>query len=311
MLILSNELNDYFENKKQIKPVPFYLMLKYYHNRLGTRIKICGVCICCNQYFETNWKQLNHRKYGKLKQICHKCSLKYATNTQQWRQKNSQAQKIAQNRPETKKRMSESVKKSKTPQVIKKHSDASKRMWQNESYRKKVLQNQKKGFENLSQETKFRISCKNRFYSGKYESKFGKIYFNSSWQLAFIIWCENNDNINEMRRCKDVITYKDKQNKMRSYFPDFQIQDNNGVIYIVEIKGRLNLRNVEEKAQASRVYYQNKKQYCLYYEKDLIRMGVIKKRHNAKELCQINKNKITDYFQGQSLKNDKSKEQEN
>lgn len=69
------------------------------------------------------------------------------------------------------------------------------------------------------------LSGNKKHKSGKYDG----IYFDSSWELAFYVYCiENNINIS---RCKEVRSYiyNDKQYK---YYPDFQIQNK-----IIEIKG--------------------------------------------------------------------------
>ena len=252
-----------------------------------------GICEICGESFTITYASLKKRTRCDIlsHQICNKCILKYVTSSEEWRKSNSKAQKIAQNRPEVLEKMRIAVKASKTPEVLKRHSEASKKMWKDSNYREKHAKGMKKALENMSEESYERMTRKNRFYSGWYNSVFGKIFFNSSWELAFIIWCEQNKEVKSLTRCKDKISYKDKTGKIRFYLPDFDVVTEHNS-YIIEIKGRFNFDNVEEKKKASDLFYKNKKNYCLWFKRDLLQKRIITNNFNAKEFCLKHQNKI-------------------
>ena len=137
----------------------------------------------------------------------------------------------------------------------------------------------KKAFENMSDESYEKMTHKNRFYSGWYHSKFGKIYFNSSWELAFIVWCENNKSVLSLIRCKDKIKYKDVDGKNRIYMPDFEVTTEQD-IYIIEIKGQYNLIN----------------------RHDLINRGIISNHFNPQKFCESLSSKIEGLYKNGTVK---------
>lgn len=286
----------------QHTPIP-YNMFQEHAEETPPCTRIHGVCECCVQEFVIQYKMLKRRTRCDIikHQICNNCILKYVTSTNEWRKNNSDAQKIAQNRPETLEKMRKSVKASKTPEVLKKHSLASKKMWTNEKYRNRHREGMKKAFENMSDESYEKMTHKNRFYSGWYHSKFGKIYFNSSWELAFIVWCENNKSVLSLIRCKDKIKYKDVDGKNRIYMPDFEVTTEQDV-YIIEIKGQYNLRNVEEKKKSSDKIYQGEKHYCLWYKHDLINRGIISNHFNPQKFCELLSSKIEGLYKNGTVK---------
>lgn len=282
----------YITKVLQHTPIPYNLFQEH-AEETPPCTHIQGTCECCGKEFIVKYATLKRRTRCDIfhRQICNNCILKYVTNTDEWRKTNSDAQKIAQNRPETLKKMREAVKASKTPEVLKKQSISSKKMWEREEYRNRHKEGMKRAFENMSDESYERMTHKNRFYSGWYLSKFGRIFFNSSWELAFVVWCENNSNVCSLIRCKDKIKYKDETGRYHIYMPDFEITTTSDV-YVVEIKGRYNLKNVDEKKKASDEIYQGKKHYCLWYKNDLIQRGIIWNHFNPKNFCESLKSKI-------------------
>lgn len=283
------------------KEIPFKEAFK---NKLKKNCKavISGNCVVCNKEFKMNWNKLVLRKFSGDKEICQKCSLKFATNTDEWREKNSKAQLIAQNKPEVLKKMSDSVKKSKTEDVKKRTSETMKKVWKTDKYiknqKQKHLEGMQKAYNNP--ESLYKMIHKNRFYTGWYESKWGDIFFASSWELAYIIYCENNENIIHLEKCMDWIKYKDSSGKTRKYNPDFKIKTIYGE-YVIEIKGKLAYNNKENyvflKADASKRFYKNTV-YCLYLITDLIRMGVLSSNHKAKKFCDLHNDKIKNLNKG-------------
>lgn len=279
----------------QIEPMTIDFTQKYFDNNYRGRYLAKANCDICGKDFIRDCYSIFGRKrvYGNGHYFCSPtCGVKFATSQKGWKEKNSKAQLIAQNRPEVKAKMRASVKASKTPELLRKHSEASKKMWLSEEYRKKHRESMKKAFKNMSQESKDKMSYKNRFHSGWYNSdKFGKMYFNSSWELAFIVWCENNTLIETLKRCDDTIPYKDKNGKERFYYPDFEIKSSSG-IQIIEIKGKRNLNNVEEKKIHAKNFYKNEKDYCLYFYNDLIKLKVLNRNFKAFDFCMKHIDKI-------------------
>lgn len=81
------------------------------------------------------------------------------------------------------------------------------------------------GYRNAMQNPEDRYKCK----SGKYEYK--GINFDSSWELAFYIWLEDNDK-QFIYHPKITVNYTDDYGIERRYYPDFIVE---GTFY--EIKG--------------------------------------------------------------------------
>lgn len=105
-------------------------------------------------------------------------------------------------------------------------------------------------------------------YNRKYNYK--NISFDSSWELAYYIWCEDH-NI-KIERCYDSFTYYDSNKNSHEYFPDFKLNN-----IFIEIKGNHlidengNLRNPYKSKQAQ----QNKD---FRYHKTLLMKNLIKKK---------------------------------
>lgn len=88
------EYNDYIKYKEFIS------------GKKWVRIK----CKTCNEYGILQIRKFTNRKYLPGEQICNNCIMKEVTNIEEWKHINSEAQKIAQNIPERKARMSKILK---------------------------------------------------------------------------------------------------------------------------------------------------------------------------------------------------------
>jgi len=88
-----------------------------------------------------------------------------------------------------------------------------------------------------------------KFLQGKYSPKFPKkykgnpceIYYRSSWERKFMIYCDTNENVLEWFSEEIAVPYRSPiDNKIHRYFPDFyiKVKESNGSIkkYIIEIK---------------------------------------------------------------------------
>lgn len=88
-----------------------------------------------------------------------------------------------------------------------------------------------------------------KYHQGKYKLKFPEKYegditnvvYRSSWELKFLIWCENTSNVIKFSSEELVIPYRcGTDNQIHRYFIDFKLKirqrDDSIKIYIVEIK---------------------------------------------------------------------------
>lgn len=90
-------------------------------------------------------------------------------------------------------------------------------------------------------------------YTGKYKGKYKvknpakyagdiqNVVYRSSWELKFMVWCDNNTSILEWGSEIAVIPYKSPvDNRMHRYFVDFyiKVRDETGTVkkYLIEIK---------------------------------------------------------------------------
>ena len=94
-----------------------------------------------------------------------------------------------------------------------------------------------------------------------------KIYYRSSYELNFLKWCENSQNIFLFETNKDCILY-DFDGMTKRYLPDFTINHN----IVVEIKPKKLIENKQNKAKfcAAKAYYSKKNiQYFVLTEEEL------------------------------------------
>jgi len=88
-----------------------------------------------------------------------------------------------------------------------------------------------------------------KFLQGKYSPKFPEkykgnpceIYYRSSWERKFCVYCDTNENIIEWQSEEKAIPYRSPlDGKIHRYFPDFliKVKESNGNIkkYMIEIK---------------------------------------------------------------------------
>lgn len=186
---------------------PFLKVLGY------SKRKVRFICQECSKKDIMTINSMKRRKICGIKPICRKCSLKFATNSDEWRDSNSRAQYIAQNRPE----------------VLEKHRRAQYRLMKSDP-----LYAEKR--------------CSKSYISGTIK----RFRFDSSWELYFIVYCWESKDISSIERYNGSIEYIDQQNKMRKYYPDFIVNYTNGKKKIIEIKGAKKYKNYHEKFNAAR-----------------------------------------------------------
>jgi len=182
-------------------------------DKLKTKKKVQFVCQECGKKDIMPINSMRRRKICGIKPICRKCSLKYATNSEEWINNNSKAQYIAQNRPEVleKQRNSQFALMAKDPLYADKR-------------------------------------CSKSYISGTIKG----MRFDSSWELYFIVHCWNSKDIISIERYGKSLTYIDVNGKARRYYPDFIVEYKNNKKKIVEIKGSRKYNNFHDKFNAAR-----------------------------------------------------------
>lgn len=84
-------------------------------------------------------------------------------------------------------------------------------------------------------------------HKGIVNSRFGEIPFDSSYELSFIEWCENHQDIVHLERDFMVIEYE--YNGSRCFVPDFQLWLSNGDFLVVEVKSDWFAKQPKERAK--------------------------------------------------------------
>lgn len=212
----------------------FALLLK--EKCFNSKKKFCSICDKCNNDYFLSYANFNRRT--KNWNYCKKCYNKEITNTEECKKNNSNAQLIAQNRPEVKEKMSKSLIKfwAENP-IIKEKMIKNVKAYYTLEIREKVSKK--------STENNLKVTNMNTPYSGYIWNSTDKIRFDSLLELSFIIY--QYELGNKVKRYKGYIEYED--NYTRRYIPDFILDDT-----IIEIKSKYyynkNKENILLKAEA-------------------------------------------------------------
>lgn len=237
-------------------------------------------CENCNKEFETSSKALKKRvealkKYDELsgKILCGKCSTLLIHKTHLARENNAKAQKIAQNKPEQKKKNREGVLRSReNPEIKEKWLKAVRECSQREDYRKKQSEAMKKRWEDPIERDKFlNNSCFHTSCHGIFSSKIsGNIRYESSYELMFLFQ-KDLDGV-KVKRFDMPIEYKLNEKK-HYYIPDFSLGEE-----IVEVKSHAILKKenrnelFEAKKEAMNNFLSNSevyKKYTVLFDEDI------------------------------------------
>lgn len=117
--------------------------------------------------------------------------------------------------------------------------------------------------------TPVKFCVRGRYFSTKNNIDFK---YDSLWEKRRMEYYDNNPHIVSWGRCKDKILYFDpRKNKMRIYYPDFEIVYNDGEIFVEEIKCLIQpfILNIFAKFEAAKWYYllSAKKYYMIKKDK--------------------------------------------
>lgn len=232
-----------------MKFVIAFPLTRVHEKDLAGKATIVFCCRDCNSlYFENKHDLLERDDI----EICGSCLRRKKSRSAERRLTNSRAQRIAQNRPDVKRKMSVSVRAAwardyearcesirdsylTNPAHRENISKASLRNWRDDEYAR-------------------RIERSSRSKIGRYND----IFYQSLCELAFLLWCEENGR--SVARFAGSIPYE-FEGKIRSYRPDFVVDER----LIVEVK------------------------HSLQHEADLGRVKIVESKYDSlKEFCRQN-----------------------
>lgn len=239
---------------------------------------VYGNCEKCGVYFEFTWSNYCNRKRTTNQILCGKCALKNAINQKGWREANSKAQLKVQGTPEARQRMSDKLKQvhKDDPNIRNKISQGLKATYKNDpDFRAKVSAASLRNWKRLDYQEKV---VGKGYHHGYLLHNQQKIYFGSSWELMFLMWCQKHNNIAAFGRCKERIPYKKPDGGKAYYHPDFEVIWKNRNKTIIEIKGgRSDFDIVQRKAAAAQKHFNSRKtNYIMMYKEDLQRLGILR-----------------------------------
>lgn len=239
---------------------------------------ITGKCVKCGVLFEysTIKRFLRNRKNKtekkQLWQSCQKCWLAINTSEDEnWIKKQSESQKIAQNRPGQKIKNAKGVSKSWTDKRKKEASEYLRNRWQEDkAFRKKAMLNLNADINQV----------KIGFGKSGLKGEYNNIKYDSALELSFIMWC-NNKNIPIKRYDLEPVDYIDENDVARKYYPDFIINNNE----IVEIKGNGSWYNKHFERNIRKILAARERfdSFYIIFEKDEAvkkYYNIARKRHN-------------------------------
>jgi hypothetical protein len=194
------------------------------------------VCIKCNKTF--SYKNVKNFMFSRKKNYenkdlwntCQECWMRIRTyDNIEWIKNNSNAQLIAQNKPEQKIKNAKAVSESWTDERKIKNSIYLKDRWKNDKdFSEKALLN----LSWTNGGNRYLEIMKKSIGSGGLKGEYNGIYYDSALELSYILYCVEN-NIDIERYNLEGIEYLDESHKIRHYIPDFIINKDT----IIEIKG--------------------------------------------------------------------------
>jgi hypothetical protein len=225
--------------------VGFPLARVHDHELPGKATIIFDCTSCSSSYFENKHDLLERGDID----ICGSCLRRKKCRSPERRASNSRAQFIAQNRPEVKEKMSAALKATWVRDYDSRCESMKKSYANNPSHRENVSKSSLRNWQR--DEYARKIELKSRSKWGHYKG----IFYQSLCELAFLLWCEDNDKT--VRRFVGSIPYE-FDGKIRSYRPDFVVDEK----LVIEVK-----HSMEHEADLGRVKiveakYHSLKEYC-------------------------------------------------
>ena len=101
----------------------------------------------------------------------------------------------------------------------------------------------------------------------KYKGNYRNIIYRSLWELKFMKYCDNNQNILEWGSEEFWLPYRSPlDNKVHRYFPDFyiKVRENNGMVkkYVIEIKPKKQCIEPKPQKKKTRTYIYEVREYA-------------------------------------------------
>ncbi len=237
-----------FENKIKIEE---FFSLGDWRNIafINCKIRVSFICKNCKCESSSILGNFTSRDAFKNIPLCNDCLKKEICNSPEWKKKNSDSQKISQNKPEQlEKNRNAQLERFKDLKVLKSYSDNSKKRWQDPEYRKKMTQIVIDRWKDPVYARKVIENSKKNFKYGFYKD----LYYQSSYELAFMLKFEyENKSIDNIERCSLNIRYEKENGKFGYYYPDYIINKNT----VIEVKGYgpwVNYENLARKNKAAK-----------------------------------------------------------
>lgn len=227
----------------------------------GSKKKVKFICFICNKKSICSIKNISKRLNGLAWElICNNCIPKASCNTIEHIKNNSKAQKIAQNKSETKEkqRIAQKIAHDNDPTLSKRKAEIGLKYANSEEALKRRVKKFRERYEN---DEEFRNKLRPRgFVSGEINN----IQFDSSYELRYLLFCIKNKQ--KIKREPFRIPYGTK-----IYKPDFLIDDK----YLIEIKGYISKDKITEKKKIAAIEYCKGKniEYKILFKQNLKELG--------------------------------------
>lgn len=203
-------------------------------NKMSVRM----ICDVCGKTYITQCIKIQARRYSEWR-LCSDHYRSRLVQTDEYRQRNSSAQIIAQNRPESKKKQSLSQKRRHAlPGMKEKYENIAKELWKRPSYQESVSRGLRERWKNsLNLQDK---CAAGGAYHSQYQGNYKGIRYQSLAELSFILWAEESGHKIERYKLSPV-QWIDDEGKSHSYYPDFVLND----LVIVEVKASRRLYGID------------------------------------------------------------------
>jgi len=215
------------------------------------------ICSECKKESIVQIRRLANRQHGlAYKPICNKCILKVVTNTEGWVNKNSKAQKIAQNKESVKEKQRIAQKKAheRDPSLTARKAVGLRFAQTPEAIKKRIEAHRKR----MSNDPDYARKFAPKGYVSGY---INDIWFDSSYELLFLIHCFEKEI--KVKRCKLRIPYV-LEGKAKMYNPDFIVGDK-----IIELKGAKRKGTRNKTIAANKYCKNNNLVYQIIHRKEL------------------------------------------
>lgn len=197
-------------------------------------------CDECGRLYVTQHINIKGRSHPEWR-LCAEHYLRRVMKTPEHRQRNSEAQLIAQNRPDVKMKQAVSQKRRHArPGMKEKYSENALRLWQSAAYRESVSRGLR---ETWKTSPHLQDACSTvGAYRSQYQGYYRGIRYQSLAELSFVLWAEEAGH--KIERFKlEPIQWLDEMGISHSYYPDFVMNDT----IIIEVKASRSLYGIDPK----------------------------------------------------------------